>query len=166
MRRAISFFSLLSASFFLTGCISSTLCLEQKKDLQHFYGGSQPVFVTNPQMHPEYEILKASEIYHLTNQPTGACALTLHPIREYGRCGNPLLLTLATFGLVPGYLPANRTFEYDLNTNGVAVTYIHCLPLYERYSDWEWLVRRSDEKAMTDGLAWSARQQRLPNFIY
>lgn len=166
MPKIISCFSLLAVSLLLTGCISSTLCLEKKSDLQRFSGGSQPVYVTNPQMHPEYEILKASEIYHLTNQPDGAYLLTLHSIGQRPRCGNPLLLTLFTFGLVPGYLPAARTFEYDLNTNGIAVTYIHGLPLYERYSDWEWLVMRSDKKAMTKGLAWSVRQQRQPNVIY
>lgn len=166
MPKATSCFSLLAASLLLTGCISSTLCLEKKSDLQRFNGGSQPVYVTNPEMHPEYEILKESGIYHLTNQPNGASLLTLYPIGHRVRCGNPLLLTFYTFGLVPGYLPAGRTFEYDLKTNGVSVTYIHNLPLYERYSDWEWLVIRSDKKAMTKGLTWSARQQRLANVIY
>jgi len=30
------------------------------------------------------------------------------------------MLTIITFGIVPGVLPAARAFEYDLDTDGVA----------------------------------------------
>jgi hypothetical protein len=163
--RTLFCFSLLAGTLLLNGC-GTTLVLEPKSQLARFDGGPQVVYVTNPQMQPEYDILKASKIYQLTNQPAHAFQLTLHPMGHGWRCGNPLLLTFYTAGLIPGYLPAARTFEYDLSTNGIPVTYIHSLPLYERYSDWEWLVPRSDKRALAQGLRWSARQQKLPNVIY
>jgi len=46
------------------------------------------------------------------------------------------MLTICTFGIVPGVLPAARAFEYDLDTDGEAETYAHYLPLYERFSAW------------------------------
>ncbi len=87
------------------------------------------MYVTNPEMNREYEILKASGIYQLSSQTNGARHLTLRPIQQYGRCGNPLMLTIITFGIVPGVLPAARTFEYDLDTDGVVEPCVHYLPL-------------------------------------
>ena len=122
-----------------------------------FHDDMGPVFVANPQMQAEYAILKMSKIYQLTNQPTGARRLTLHPVRHLGGCGNPIILTCLTFGIIPGTLPARRVFEYDLETDGVTVQYAHFLPLYERFSIWEGLSITSDQKMMAKGLARSTR---------
>jgi len=64
-----------------------------------------------------------------------------------------------TLGLVPGVLPAARAFAYDLQTDGAVETCEHHLPLYERVSIWEWVLRRDEQKAMAEALAWSSPQQ-------
>jgi hypothetical protein len=133
--------------------------MESTRHLDHFDGGARPVYVSNPEMHPEYEILKASGIYQLTNQPEGARTLTLLPIHQYGRCANPMLLTIVTFGIVPGILPGARAFEYDLDTDGVVVRCVHLLPIYDRISIWEWLVKHDDQRVLAEALAWSSLQQ-------
>jgi hypothetical protein len=152
--------TLLLAVIFSTGC-ASTLHMGSKRQPQRFDGGARPVFVTNPELKREYEILQASGIYHLSTEQEEARILTLHPIRQYGRCGNPLMLTGLTLGIVPGAVPAARAFVYDLKTDGVVETYEHPLPLYERVSIWEWLLRRDEQKPMAEALAWSS--PRRPN---
>ena len=101
------------------------------------------MYVTNPELRREYEILRASGIYDLSSQPDGAHLLTLHPVRQYGRCANPLLLTIFTLGIVPGVLPAARAFEYDLHTDVVTET---C----------------DEQKVLAEALAWSSPERR-PN---
>ncbi len=149
---------LLPATVLLSGC-GSTLHLESTRGLQRFHASTGPVYVTNPEIGLEYEMLKASAIYQLSDAPQGCPRLTLHPIVQYARCANPLMLTGFTFGLVPGILPAARAFQYDLETDGKPEQFIHRLPLYERFSIWEWLLpRRSEQKLLADALSWSSRQ--------
>jgi hypothetical protein len=138
----------------LAGC-GSTPCVASKQGLHQFDGGTQPVYVANPGMQPEYNILKASGIYPLSTTPDGARRLTLLPIRYGGRCANPLMLTIITLGIVPGVLPDARFFAYDLDTDGVVERRIHYLPIYDRISIWEHLVRYDDQRVLAEGLAWS-----------
>jgi hypothetical protein len=72
------------------------------------------------------------------------------------------MLTIFTLGVVPGILPAARSFEYELDTDGTVEERVHYLPLYERFSIWEWLVRGDEQKVLAEGLAWSTPSQR-PN---
>ena len=136
--------------------------MEPKRNLQLFRGGSQPIYVTNPEMYREYKILQKSGIYHISNQPDLPLRLTLHPIYQYGRCGNPLMLTIFTLGIVPGYLPGAYVFEYDLETDGVVERRAHHLPLYERFSIWEWVVKRDKDKQFAEALAFSFLERRAP----
>jgi hypothetical protein len=127
-----------------------------KKHLQQFDGGTRAVYVTNPEMAREYAILKASGIYLLSGQPDGARRLTLYPVGHYFRCGNPLLLSGLTLGIIPGFLPGGRVFDYDLETDGVSERYVHHLPVWERFSIWEWLLQRDEDKVLAEALVWSA----------
>jgi hypothetical protein len=137
-----------------SGC-RGTLRTASKHDLQKFDGGTRTVFVTNPELRREYEVLKASNIYQLSSNPSDARRLTLHPIRQYGRCGNPLMLTGLTFGIIPGVVSATRAFEYDLESDGKTQKLCHRLPLYERFSIWEHLVKHDDDATLAEALAWS-----------
>lgn len=147
--------ALLVALILSSGC-ASTIHVESKCHLQKFDGGTRPVYVTNPELKREYEILRASGIYRLSTEQGESRELTLHPVRQYGRCANPLMLTGFTLGIVPGVVPAARAFVYDLKTDGVVEVYEHHLPLYERVSIWEWLLQRDDMQQMAEALAWSS----------
>lgn len=139
----------------LTGC-RGTLRTTSKHELPKFDGGSQPVYVTNPGLRREYEVLKASGIYPLSSSPDSPLRLTLHPIWQYGRCGNPLMLTGLTFGIIPGVVSATHAFEYDLESDGKVQKLSHRLALYERVSLWEHFVRHNDNATLAEALAWSS----------
>jgi len=145
---------LLLTAALLCGC-KSTLCLASKDHSHRFTDGTPAVFVTNPEKSPEYEILKKSGIYNLTNQTIGVRELTLLPIRRSFRCGNAIMLTIITFGIVPGIQPGPCAFEYDLETNGKLERYSHKISTYYRVSIWEWLVNRDDKTVLTEALIWS-----------
>ena len=152
--RKVSRLALLLMAIVFSGC-ASTVHLESERKLHRFDSGIQSVFVTNPDSQSEYRILAASGIYRLVDESDGAPKLTLHPIRHHFRCGNPLLLSGITLGIRPGYLPAPKTFEYDLEIDGVAKRYTHHLRMYERFSIWEWLVRQVEDQVLAEALAWS-----------
>ena len=149
---------LLAVVVALSGC-KSTVCMESKNTLHHFSGGTQPVFVSNPELHLEYEILKASAIYRLSSQPEASQKLTLRPIKHGFRCGNPMMIAVVTLGIIPGYLPGSLSFEYNLEADGKVESYVHHLPTYERFSIWEWLVISNEKKTLAKALAWSSRQE-------
>ena len=151
---------LLLALALLCGGCGTTLCLVSKQHLERFQSDAEPVYVTNPQIGREYEILKTSGIYQLSERPESSRKLTLHPVHQDGRCSNPLMLSAITLGIIPGFLPAGRTFEYDLDAGAGPEPYTHYLPLYERFSIWDWLVRRDEQKVLAEALTWSKPQRR------
>jgi hypothetical protein len=70
------------------------------------------------------------------------------------------MLTIITIGIVPGYLPSAKVFQYDLETDGKLERCMHPLPMYDRISIWEWLIPNHDEKILPEALAWSKCQER------
>jgi hypothetical protein len=136
--------------------------MESTRHLHQFQGRAGAVYVTNPELRREYEILKASGVYELSNQPAGAAQLTLHPLCQYGRCGNPLMLSFLTLGILPGTIDGAYVFEYDLEADGVVERYTRHLPLFERFSVWEHLVKRDEEKLFGKALAWSYKLEHRP----
>jgi hypothetical protein len=142
----------------LSGC-ASTLHLASAKTALPFSDAGTPVFVTNPELKREYAVLKKSGIYRLSETPEGARRLTLRPIVQYGRCGNPLMLSILTFGIIPGFLPAAMQFGYDLETGGTFQQIVHRLPLYERYSIWDRLAVGIGDEVIGEALKYSTPEK-------
>lgn len=115
------------------------------------------VYVTNPSLARELEVLRASGLYRLADRESGATKLKLREISQSGRCGNSLMLTMITFGLVPGYVPGAYTFSYELENKGQWIVVSHRLPLYERISLWERFVYQDRIAIFADALKRSER---------
>src|SRR3954463_14249129 len=147
---------LLLAGAVLSGCTSTVYFAGKKSELRRFDGGMEPVYVTNPEMTPEYRILKSSGIYRLSNDSDGARRLTLQRMGRLPVCGNPLIGTIFTLGTIPVVLPDPSFFEYELETNGSGEKVRHLLSLRERFSVWEWALRWNQKKAYAQALAFSA----------
>ena len=160
--RALISALLVGACLSVCGCATS-LHVNRGATAIVFDGGSEAVFVTNPELVEEFAILRESGIYLLTERPEGARRLTLHPVRQYGRCGNPLLLSAFTLGLIPGYLPGAITFEYELESSVGVESFSHHLPVYERFSIWEHFGRRDRTDVLSEALKHSERIKRQPN---
>jgi hypothetical protein len=139
----------------LSGC-ASTLHLASPKTALPFSDTGAPVFVTNPELKREHAILKKSGIYRLSETPEGARRLTLRPIAQYGRCANPLMLSIFTFGVIPGVLPATMHFGYDLEVGGKSQQIVHRLPMYERFWIWDRLAVGDGDEVIGEALRYSA----------
>jgi hypothetical protein len=137
-----------------SGC-ATTPHLSVAKTALPFRDHGAPVFVTNPELKREHAILMKSGIYRLSDTPEGAHRLTLRPIVQHGRCGNPLMLSAFTVGVVPGFLPAAMYFGYDLEVDGTSQLVMHQLPLYERFSLWERLAARDSDEVISEALKYS-----------
>lgn len=150
-------FTLLLASALLTGCTSSlhvaSTCTGTP--LRRFNGGPIPVYVTNPELTNELQILKASKIYKITDDCNASKRLTLFPVGRRPSCGNGLIGLIFTLGIIPVSLPDTAFFRYDLETDGQTRKLEHVLPLYERFSIWEWAFKWNDRRAYARALAFS-----------
>jgi hypothetical protein len=144
------------AAIFLTGC--ENLCLESR--CRRVPAESRPVYVTNPELSPEYGILRASHIYPITSNSNGVSRLTLKPLAHGGGCGLGILLTVYTLGIVPVEFHDRYGFLYDLETDGVVDRRVHHLPVYSRISIWDALLKpfhpqkRILAKALARSPAW------------
>ena len=150
------------AATLLSGCTSTIHVAGKKSELQLFDGGMPPVYVNNPEMTPEYQVLKSSGIYEISSEAEGARRLTLHQMRHLPRCGNPLIGSMFTLGIIPAVLPAPCVFGYELETNGSIEVVEHRLPLYERFSIWEWPLKWNQKRVYARALAVSV-PERPPN---
>ena len=154
---AIITLSFIFVAALLTGCTTS-YHLASKGPIERFDGGPQKVYVTNPEMREAYDILKASRIYCLTNQPEGARKLTLVRLEQRPGCGMGVLIAIYTLGIIPGEVPTPFVFEYELETDSTVECFQHYLGLYERTSLWEWAWKWNKRRVFATALASSKPQ--------
>lgn len=77
------------------------------------------VFVRNPELAEELEILRASGVFEVVSADQADKVVELHPQEQAGVCGTPLLLTWATGGLVPSTVSIGWTFSFTVQEDGV-----------------------------------------------
>lgn len=77
------------------------------------------VFVRNPEFAEELEILRASGVFEIVSADQAVKVVELHPQEQAAACGNPLLLTWATGGLVPSTVSIGWTFAFTLQEDGI-----------------------------------------------
>lgn len=159
---ALRFVTVMALAVLLSGC-GSTVCMMSKQHLHPFPRDPQPVYVVNPELKRELRILQTSGIFQLSNEPTSVRTLTLKPIRRYGFCANPLMLSGLTLGVLPGAVPGNFCFEYELKSGDLIERRSHRLPVYVRYSVWERLSQRDTDQVLGEALAWSVLERFAPD---
>ena len=124
-------------------------------------------FVANPELFEELEILRASGIFELVSQDETSRVIRLHPREHEFVCGNPFLLTIFTFGLMPALVPANSTFLFTVEENGIILEHRFFLAAENRISPLQYLFKpfRNDARTLSSILASEyekSRHSRLP----
>lgn len=142
-----------------SGCLTSNLYLESSARQLKPKRGEEMVYVSNPELQPEFDILRTSGIYAITDRTNDAANLTLKPLAHGGGCGLGLILTAYTLGAIPASLPGRLTFNYEIEQAGTANSYAHILPVYERFSLWELFFKpfKSERRVLAKALAQSER---------
>lgn len=120
---------LLSVS--LCSCIPSFNVAKEYKDVKADFP-KQNVFVTNKDLKKEFEILRHSDIYNIVEDSTNTAILKLYPIQSYSPpCGNPMIGSMLTVGLLPSYFQYIETYSYDITENNTTKNYQYKLEVYQ-----------------------------------
>lgn len=106
-----------------------------------------PWFVANKELTAEYQIFRQSGRFREASEPAGAISVHLHPLHRIPACGNPLLGSLFTAGLIPVTLPHGAIFAFSTTENGRQKTYDFRLEASARTSLWDWAVKPFNSEA-------------------
>lgn len=113
-----------------------------------------PYYVENPDLSPEYEIFRESGRFEETLNADSGVKIRLNKIERELVCGNPLLASFITLGILPVGLPSGRTFSFTTEIDGTVKTYSYYLGVESRSSIWEWPIAwlYTEQRAMIDAL--------------
>ncbi|AZA84172.1 hypothetical protein C1637_16945 [Chryseobacterium lactis] len=92
----------------------------------------QKAFVLNKELKKEFDILKHSGIYEIVEDSAGAAKITLHPmLTRTPSCGNPMIGSMITVGLLPSGFPYDISYSYDVAENSTTKNYQYKLQVYQ-----------------------------------
>lgn len=111
-------FAITSLGFALSGPASNLCSAGPLRRLSGQFPGGK-VFVRNPELQEELEILRASEVFEFVPASQATQVVELQPRKWAPVCGNPLLLHWLTCGLTPAAVRVQLTFSFSLEENGV-----------------------------------------------
>jgi hypothetical protein len=131
-----------------------------------YSGEKETAFITNPGLKKEYEIIKKSGIFIITNDrlDKSAMEIKLYPLKTSFVCGQPITGALLTLGQVPVYLPDRYQFQFDEIRKGEKIQKQFELTIATRYWFWDMFVfkKKFNQKAGQVMLAKYYMQQKPP----
>lgn len=141
-------------SMLLSSCYTYRIFPKADKELLYL-PPQEKVFVENPGLTKEYNILKRSGIYQFTTDSTDQSAvhIRLKPLQHGFVCGNGLVGWAILLGQVPIYLPANTRFSFDKIAGNTITEMGFSLDVTKRYWFWDIFSRKSYSKTAGQALA-------------
>ena len=94
-------------------------------------------YVLNSEMKQEMAVLEASSIYKLSSDPSTPSKIRLEPMERMLACGNPLIGSMFTLGLMPVHLPDGYTMRFSEEGPLGKKEFAYVLNMHYRYSLWE-----------------------------
>lgn len=130
MKFKVLIYSLLSSAS-LCSCIPSYSVAKEYRNVKPNFP-KQNVFVVNKDLKKEYEILKHSNIYEIVEDSTNVAKLELLPMKTYTpSCGNPMIGSMITFGLLPSGFPYSISYDYNLTEHNIKKNHQYKLEVYQ-----------------------------------
>ncbi|MCJ7932337.1 MAG: hypothetical protein MUW56_01550 [Chryseobacterium sp.] len=127
----IAIYSFLT-SVSLWSCIPSYTAYPKEYNGAKADFSKQKAFVVNKDLKKEYDILKHSGIYEIVEDSTNAAKITLHPmLTRTPSCGNPMIGSMITLGLLPSGFPYTIAYSYDAAENRTTKNYQYKLQVYQ-----------------------------------
>jgi len=98
----------------LTSCYTYKVFPKEYRNFT-FKGEKKIAFVTNPQLKKEYEILKQSGIFKLTNDSLSdeSAKVKLQPLSRGFICGNAIVVSVFSLGQLPVYFPDTYHYRFE-----------------------------------------------------
>lgn len=111
---------------------------------------------------PVRHVLTEAAIYRPSTADEPATQISAVRLERWPGCGNPLLGSVATLGLLPVTIEDTYVLSYRLSSSRGAIDYSHTMTLLERTSLWEWLLRpfaHSEQTLLSAALQRSPRRE-------
>lgn len=99
------------------------------------------VYVKNHDLSYEYSIFKKSTRFTEVSEETATAIVTLEKFRPRFVCGNPLIFSALTLGILPVSLPHGGIYSFTVESNGHSQSYTFWLDSSARTSIWEWAFK-------------------------
>lgn len=103
-------------SIFFISCYSYKVFPKEYRNFQ-YKGEKKTAFIINPELKKEFEILKKSEIFILTDDSLNEnnLKIKLLPMRKNLTfiCGEPIIASVFSFGQIPVYFPDRYQFQFE-----------------------------------------------------
>ena len=147
------------AAWLLAGCTSNYYLVDEMADRP------PQAYPETVQLVPSADAKASALLQHTTlyrTAPQAAVTLRDAHLQFSGGCGNPLLASGLTLGLLPVSIPEGGRLVYRLQRDGQCVIYAHDIWVESRTSVWEWLFTPfvgSEREVWQQGL------QRAPRFV-
>lgn len=130
MFKLVTYSFLISVS--LSSCIPSYSATPKEYNRAKVNFTRQKAFVVNKELEKEFKILKHSDIYEIVEDSTNAAKITLHPMEtRTPSCGNPMIGSMITVGLLPSGFPYDISYRYDVTENSTTKNYQYQLKVYQ-----------------------------------
>lgn len=130
MKFKVLIYSLLSSAS-LCSCIPSYSVAKEYRNVKADFP-KQNVFVVNKDLKKEYEILKHSNIYEIVEDSSNVTKLELLPMKTYTpSCGNAMIGSMITFGLLPSGFPYTISYDYNLTEHNIKKNHQYKLEVYQ-----------------------------------
>ncbi len=108
------------------------------------------VYITNDTLKRELKILASSELFEILTDSTKAdLKVKLYPIEQSFICGQPITVSMLTFGQLPVTLPDRYFYRFDEIENGKVTERKLELKIAQRVWFWDMFVfnKKFEEKA-------------------
>lgn len=130
MFKLITYSFLISVS--LSSCIPSYSAFPKEYNQVKVNFTKQKAFVVNKELKREFNILKHSDIYEIVEDSTNAARITLHRMETFTPpCGNPMIGSMITVGLLPSRFFYDISYRYDVTENSTTKNYQYQLKVYQ-----------------------------------
>lgn len=127
----------LLCGIFLTGCTTNYYVDKSRYTTSLANYDNITVYVTNPD-NQNYELLKRSKIYALTNNKNAPSKLTLQDAyTRHESCGLGALAAIYTLGMLPYNSPIQKSLSYTLEGNGTSQMYVHKINYQSKTALWQ-----------------------------
>lgn len=94
-------------------------------------------YVTNPELKRELAILQASQLYRISLNPAAPDKITLDPLEKHPGCGNPMMGTVFTLGMLTSHMSDRYTLGYTLQDSYGTRKLSYTVGMDYSYSLWE-----------------------------
>ncbi|REC61005.1 hypothetical protein DRF65_18405 [Chryseobacterium pennae] len=130
MFKLVTYSFLISVS--LSSCIPAYSASSKEYNQAKVNFTKKKAFVVNKELKTEFNILKHSDIYEIVEDSTDAARITLYPMKTHTPpCGNPMIGSMITVGLLPSGFPYDISYSYDVAENSTTKKYQYQLQVYQ-----------------------------------